>query len=82
VNGVVAAVRLATEPAAQAAAKREVAAYERLADLQGTSLPRLLAFGAITGKAAYFVATEFLEVCCGCPATSCNFCVVHQKDRV
>ena len=58
------AVRLAFPAAAQDAAKLEVAAYERLADLQGIHVPRLLVHGhtEIRGMAALFVATEFVKV--------------------
>ena len=58
VHSVVAMVRFALEPAAQDAAKREVAACKRLADLQGVQHLRLEAYGETLGWTA-----EYLEVC-------------------
>ena len=55
-------MRLAIEPAAKAAAQREVAAYKLLEDLQGVHLPRLLAYGDTMDGSAFFVATEFVQV--------------------
>ena len=60
------AVRLAIAPEDQEAAKLEVAAYGRLEDLQGSSIPRLVAFGTTNTRAgtAFFVATQFIQVLC------------------
>ena len=64
VAGTPAAVRVVSEAAAEGAAMREVAAYQRLAELQGNLVPRLLAYGQTTIRAgtAFYVATEFVEV--------------------
>ena len=55
-------MRLATEKAAIQKAKEEAAVYTKLQHLQGLCVPRLLAHGHTLGGAAYFVATEFVEV--------------------
>ena len=56
-------MRLAPDAVAQDAAKREVAAYQHLQELQGVHLPRLLAYGHILSGSVFFVATELVKVC-------------------
>ena len=41
----------------------EARVYERLKHLQGQCVPRLIAHGSLLDNKAYFVATEFMEVC-------------------
>lgn len=56
------AVRLAFSDQAQCAAQLEVAVYERIQELQGCHVPRLLAYGYTCGGSAYFVATAYIKV--------------------
>jgi len=56
------AVRAAQSQDGQAAAQQEVAAYQKMLDLQGTYVPRLKAHGYTLGGRIYFVATEFIHV--------------------
>lgn len=63
VYGTVAAIRLANRPVAMRDAASEARVYERLQRLQGECVPRLIAHGPLSDTKAYFVATEFMEVC-------------------
>ena len=56
------AVRLAFSAQAQCAAQLEVAVYERIQELQGCHVPRLVASGYTCGGSAYFVATAYIKV--------------------
>ena len=61
-GGQLVAVRLAFSAQAQCAAQLEVAVYERIQDLQGCYVPRLVAYGYTCGGSAYFVATTYIKV--------------------
>ena len=72
---------MATNVAAEEAALREVAAYNRLEGLQGVHVPRLLAYGDTEthlGTGFYF-ATEFVEVLCN---TLCKPCAQELRSCV
>lgn len=55
-------MRLAPDAVAQDAAQQEVAVYQRLQDLQGIHIPRMLAYGRTVSGTAFFVATELVKV--------------------
>ena len=56
------AVRLAFHGKALEAAQLEAVVYQRLKNLQGRHVPRLVAHGYTCAGAAYFVATEYVKV--------------------
>ena len=74
------------EAAEHAAIQREVKAYERMGSLQGIVVPRLKAHGFTLGGAAYFLATELLDVSqflrCPMVDSTCRASLaVHQHLR-
>lgn len=68
------AVRLAFSAQAQCAAQLEVAVYERIQELQGSHVPRLVAYGYTCGGSAYFVATAYIKVH---DPSNCESCVLQ-----
>ena len=61
---------------------REVAAYERLQDLQWLCIPHLLAYGNTDTRwgTAFYVATEWVEVVCRPSAHMLRLCVQQHHD--